>query len=161
MAQIQFTGNVGKDAELRHTQNGNAMLTFSVAESKSRRLQDGNWEELNNQWFNVTLFGPAAKALQQHVLKGARVQVAGEFWRRDYESQNGNGVSLDVKAVGVDVIKQAQNQQQGQPSGSSGQFNQQAPPPAGNQQASAFGQMSQGQDVWGGGQQQQGGPAPF
>ena len=155
MATIQFTGNVGKDAELRHTQNGQSMLTFSVAESKSRRLQDGSWEELNNQWFNVTLFGPAAEALQSSVLKGARVRVAGEFWRRDYESQNGNGVSLDVKALGVDVIKQAQNHQ---PSGNAGQFNQQAPPPAGNQQASAFGQMTSN-DPWAG--SQQGGPAPF
>lgn len=110
MAQIQFIGNVGKDAELRHTQHGQAMLTFSVAESKSRRLDDGSWEKLREQWFNVTLFGPAAEALQQHILKGARVQVAGEFWRREYETQQGNGVSLDVKAIGVDVLKQAQQQ---------------------------------------------------
>lgn len=141
MAQIQFTGNVGKDAELRHTQNGNAMLTFSVAESKSRRLQDGSWEELNNQWFNVTMFGPAAEALQHVVLKGARVQVAGEFWRRDYETQNGNGVSLDVKAIGVDVFKQVQ--QPGQSSGQSSGQNQWSQSPQHNNHAAPS-------DVWGG-----------
>ena len=151
MAQIQFTGNVGKDAELRHTQNGNAMLTFSVAESKSRRLQDGSWEELNNQWFNVTMFGPAAEALQPVVLKGARVQVAGEFWRRDYETQNGNGVSLDVKAIGVDVFKQAQ--QPGQSSGQSYGQNQWSQSPQHNNHAASGG-------VWGGQQQGQG-DAPF
>lgn len=111
MAQISFIGNVGRDAELRVTQNGQSMLTFSVAESKSRRLDDGSWEKLRDQWFDVTMFGPAAEALQSQVLKGARVEVAGEFWRRDYESQNGAGVSLDVKAVGVNVLKQSQNQQ--------------------------------------------------
>lgn len=145
MAQIQFTGNVGKDSELRHTQNGNAMLTFSVAESKSRRLQDGSWEELNNQWFNVTMFGPAAEALQPVVLKGARVQVAGEFWRRDYETQNGNGVSLDVKAIGVDVFKQAQSQQP-QQAASGGAWGSPAASPG---------------NAWGGGGQQQGQAPPF
>lgn len=147
MASIQFRGNVGKDAELRYTSNGNAMLTFSVAESKSRKLQDGSWEELNNQWFNVTLFGPAAEALQPVVLKGARVQVAGEFWRRDYETQNGNGVSLDVKAVGVDVIRAPQQSQGG--------YQQQQP------QQSQWTQQP-ANDPWGGNfQQPQQGEAPF
>lgn len=150
MAQIQFIGNVGKDAELRHTQHGQAMLTFSVAESKSRRLDDGSWEKLREQWFNVTMFGPAAEALQQHILKGARVQVAGEFWRRDYDSQNGSGVSLDVKAIGVDVLKQAQQQ--------SGTWHEQA-----HQTANNWGGAVAGGNAWGGGstQSQTDTPPPF
>ncbi|WBL18480.1 single-stranded DNA-binding protein [Citricoccus sp. NR2] len=108
MAQIIFTGNVGRDSELRWTKNNDPVLSFSVSESHSRKLDNGEWETLRQQWFDVSVFGPVAEALANHVLKGARVRVAGDLWRRDYESQNGPGMSLDVRAIGVDLIKPAQ-----------------------------------------------------
>jgi len=46
MAEIKFTGNVGKDAELRFTPSGRAVLNFSVADSKSKKLENGEWETL-------------------------------------------------------------------------------------------------------------------
>lgn len=108
MAQIIFTGNVGRDAELRFMKNGDPVLSFSVSESHSRKLDNGEWETLRQQWFDVSVFGPTAEVLANHVLKGARVRVAGDLWRRDYETQNGPGASLDVRGIGVDVIKPPQ-----------------------------------------------------
>ena len=90
------------------------------------------------------------------VQKGDRVIVSGDEKLREYERKDGSkGASLEVRGRHIGkVVMPLQNQQQ------SGGFQQQqqTPPPAGNQQASAFGQMSQGQDVWGG--QPQGGSNP-
>lgn len=106
MADITFTANVGADAELRWTKAQEPVCSFRAAESKSRRLEDGTWETLREQWFDVSLFGPAAEAMAPVIRKGDRVKVSGEFWRRDYESQKGPGTSLDVKATGVQVLTQ-------------------------------------------------------
>ena len=112
MADITFTGNVGADAELRFTPNGAPVLNFRACDSKSRKRDDGTWETLAETWYQVSLFGPAAEALQHEVTKGARVKVAGEFYTREYEGKNGPGVSNDVRAVGVQVLP-ARNQQGG------------------------------------------------
>lgn len=104
MAKITFIGNVGRDAETRHTRDGMPVVSFTVCESKSKPLGNGQFEKLAEQWLNVSWFGEAAQAVAHTITKGTRVEVAGDMWRRDYESQNGGGTSLDVNAVGVRVF---------------------------------------------------------
>ena len=117
MAEIQFTGNVAADAEIRYTRDGAPVLNFRACDSKSRKRDDGSWETLAETWFNVSLFGPAAEALQHEVQKGTRVKVAGEFYTREYEGKNGPGISNDVRAVGVQVLPSRRNDGQGQGGG--------------------------------------------
>ena len=105
MAEITFTGNVGKDPVLEFTRSGQARLTFSVADSKSKPDGNGGWEKLAEQWMRVTVWGQYAEHLAEHVTKGSRVKVYGEFYAREYEGKDGGkGVSLDVTADGVKVF---------------------------------------------------------
>ena len=160
MATVSFKGNIGKVRGLQFGQDGKPRFSFSVGESH-RRLdkQTNDWQDLGTTWWNCTVFGRQAEDLADILQEGAKQQVvvSGRSQTRSYEHNGEQRTSLDVVADHVGLVHRAP-QQQGQPSGSSGQFNQQTPPPAGNQQASAFGQMSQGQDVWGGGQQGQAPP---
>ena len=109
MAEITFTANVGADPELRHTKAGLPVLNFRCCDSKSRKLDNGEWETVKEQWFNVALFGLAGEALFDQITKGSRVKVAGEFYMREYETQNGRGTSLDVEAIGVKVFPKRGN----------------------------------------------------
>ncbi|MCV7565101.1 single-stranded DNA-binding protein [Micrococcus luteus] len=129
MAEIQFTGGVGADAELRFTANGAPVLNFRACDSKSRKRDDGTWETLAETWYAVSLFGPAAEAQQHEVKKGTRVKVAGEFYTREYEGKNGPGISNDVRAVGVQVLPSRKNDGQGQ---GGGWDNQKPPAPSGD-----------------------------
>ena len=139
MAEITFTGNVGADAELRRTRDGEPVLNFRACDSKSRKTETG-WETLAETWYQVSLFGPAAEALAHEVKKGARVKVAGEFYTRPYEGRNGPGVSQDVNATGIKVLPSRKNDGQGQVGGWD---NQKPAAPSG--------------DAWTGGGQQGGG----
>ena len=162
MAQVSFRANVGKVRGLQFSQDGKPRFSFSAAESHRRfNKQSQQFEDTGTTWYSVTVFGRHAEDLADIIQEGAKQQVtvSGRMETRSYEHNGEQRTSLDVVADHVGLVHRAP-QQQGQPFGNSGQFNQQTPPPAGNQQASAFGQMSQGQDVWGGGQQQ-GRPAPF
>ena len=135
MAEIQFTGNVAADAELRHTRSGEPVLSVRVCDSKSRKTETG-WETLAETWYNVALYGPAAQALQHEVRKGARVKVAGEFYTREYQGKNGPGVSNDVTATGIKVLPS--HNQQGGFGGATPDRNSGWGAPAGDQ-GSAFG----------------------
>lgn len=105
MADIKFTGNVGKDAELRWTQGGRAVLNFSVADSKSRKLDNGEWETLAEQWLNCAVWGDEAEFYAEKIKRGARVTVYGDFMSRKYEAKDGTpGTSLDVTVKGIDIM---------------------------------------------------------
>lgn len=114
MADIKFTGNVGKDAELRWTQGGRAVLNFSVADSKSRKLDNGEWETLAEQWLNCAIWGDLAEFYAEKIKRGARVTVYGDFMARKYEAKDGTpGTSLDVTVKGVDIMPARNGRQDG------------------------------------------------
>ena len=156
MTFVTVIGNVG-DVQLKFTPNGKAVCEVSVAENHNRKNeQTGQWETESTTWRRVSFWENQAEAVADQVQKGDRVIVSGDEKLREYERKDGSkGASLEMRGRHIGkVVMPMQNQQQ------SGGFQQQqqTPPPAGNQQASAFGQMSQGQDVWGGGQQGQAPP---
>jgi single-strand DNA-binding protein len=111
MADIKFTGNIGKDPELKYMKGGDAVLSFSVADSKSRKLDNGEWETTSEQWLRVTVWRELAEFYAEKLSKGTRVTVYGEFMAREYEGTNGKGVSLDVTAEGIKVHPKRQQQQ--------------------------------------------------
>ena len=158
MTFVTVIGNVG-DVQLKFTPNGKAVCEVSVAENHNRKNeQTGQWETESTTWRRVSFWENQAEAVANEIQKGDRVIVSGDEKLREYERKDGSkGASLEMRGRHIGkVVMPLQNQQQ------SGGFQQQqqTPPPAGNQQASAFGQMSQGQNVWGG-QPQQGQAPPF
>jgi len=131
MADIKFTGNVGKDAELKFLNSGRPVLNFSVADSKSRRLESGEWETLAEQWIDCAIWGELAEFYADKIKRGSRVTIYGDFMSRKYVNKEGvPGVSLDVTVKGVEIYppKNGGGQQQG------GQQSQAAANTWGNQQ---------------------------
>ena len=158
MSFVTVVGNVG-DVQLKFTPNGKAVCEVSVAENHNRKNeQTGQWETESTTWRRVSFWENQAEAVADQVQKGDRVIVSGDEKLREYERKDGSkGASLEMRGrhIGKVVLPMSRQSPQQQ---SGGFQQQQAPPPAGTQQASAFGQMSQGQDVWGG--QPQGGSNP-
>lgn len=117
MADIKFTGNVGKDAELKFLPSGRPVLNFSVADSKSKRLESGEWETIAEQWLDCAVWGDLAEFYAEKIRRGSRVTVYGDFMSRKYQNKEGvPGVALEVNVKGVDVLpsKNGGGQQGGQ-----------------------------------------------
>lgn len=118
MADIKFTGNIGRDAELKYTKSGSPVMSFSVADSRSRKLDNGQWETLAEQWLECTIWGSLAEHYDGKLLKGSRVTIYGDFMSRKYEAKDGSkGTSLDVNVKGVDIMpsRNGGTQQQSKP----------------------------------------------
>lgn len=81
MKQITIAGRVGKTGELRRTQGGDPVLNFSVA------VDDGYGENKSTMWFDCSVWGKRASALEQHITKGSAVTIAGDLGRREHESK--------------------------------------------------------------------------
>ncbi|HAP90846.1 MAG TPA: hypothetical protein DCR15_14440 [Arthrobacter bacterium] len=107
MAQINFTGNLGGEAKMEFTPNGNAKLSFNVADTKGKKDAQGNWDKdaEQTQWLRCTLWGPDAEYYAERIRKGSRVSIYGELMAREYTDRDGvNRTSLDVTVRGLSVV---------------------------------------------------------
>jgi len=81
MQTIIIAGKLGRDAELRNTQNGDAVCSFPVA------VDQRNGRDKSTNWWRVSLWGKRGEALAPYLLKGASVTVSGEFSLGEYEGK--------------------------------------------------------------------------
>jgi len=110
MNNITIAGNIGR-SELRDV-NGTSLLSFSVAVERSYQKDKDNKV---TDWFNCSLWGKRAEALQGYLKKGAKVCVSGEMQsnkkeEKTYWNININDVSImkwpeDGKTVDEDEFK--------------------------------------------------------
>jgi single-strand DNA-binding protein len=112
-----FTGNLGRDAEVRYTQNGTAVCSFPVA--NTIRKGPDNEETV---WVQCAIFGKRAESkLPQYLTKGTKVSISGQVSLNEWQDNNGNNRAalrcmvneLDLHGGGQQG--QQPNQQQGQP----------------------------------------------
>lgn len=123
MATIATTANIGNYHGLKFSNDGKPRISFSAAETARIKDQTGSWVDGGTTWYNVTLFGGAAEALDQQIAnqggKG-RVTFAGRMSTRVYEKDGQQRESLDVVADFVGLVPKnpaANNQQPAQGQG--------------------------------------------
>ena len=75
---IILVGNLGKDPEMRYTQSGQSVTSFSVATSRKYTGSDGQKIE-ETVWFRVSAWGKLAEICNQYLHKGSKVFVEGRL----------------------------------------------------------------------------------
>jgi single-strand DNA-binding protein len=81
-------GNLGKDPELRYTNSGVAVATFSLATNESWRDPEGNLQE-RTQWHNIVAWRKLAEICGEYLKKGSKVYLEGRLQYRNYDDKNG------------------------------------------------------------------------
>lgn len=86
MQIAHIAGNVGKDATMRTLQNGDKVLSFSVAVD--------NGKDKDSTWYDCSLFGKRGEALERYITKGSKVTVMGRLSVRVHEGKAYMGVNV-------------------------------------------------------------------
>lgn len=93
------TARIGKDAEVRRTQSGMAVCTFTGA------VDAGYGDKKKTVWVRFALFGKRAEGnLPQYLTKGAQVAVSGELLTNEWESEGEKRFSLECNVNSLDLI---------------------------------------------------------
>jgi single-strand DNA-binding protein len=100
MNKFIFTGNLGKDAEVKVTQSGMSVCSFSVA------VKSGYGDKQKTTWANCALFGKRAEGqLPQYLKKGAQVAISGELTLDEWEGKDGTAQkSIKINVDDLDLI---------------------------------------------------------
>lgn len=109
--RVTISGNLTRDAELRQTASGMAVLGFSVAVNDRRKNQQTEqWEDYPN-YIDCSMFGTRAEKIAPYLSKGTKVAIAGKLrwsqWERDGQMRS------KVEVI-VDEIEFMSQRQQGQ-----------------------------------------------
>jgi len=107
MKQIVIAGRLGKAAELRRTQSGDPVLSFSVA------VDDGYGQNKRTLWFRCSLWGKRSEALADHLTKGSAVAVSGDLSTEEYQDKT--NLTVRVNEVTLQGGKQEGERRESRP----------------------------------------------
>ncbi|MGL1888457.1 MAG: single-stranded DNA-binding protein [Reichenbachiella sp.] len=86
--KVILLGNLGKDPEVRHLENGRAVANFSIATSEVYKNKQGE-KVTNTEWHNLVLWTPLAEIAEKYLKKGNQVYIEGKLTSRSYEDKDG------------------------------------------------------------------------
>lgn len=108
---VTISGNLTRDAELRRTAGGVAVLSFCVAVNDRRKDQNGEWADYPN-FIDCTLFGKRAEALSSILKKGLKLCVSGRLHYSSWETETGKRSKVDVTVEEVEFMSAQKPQQE-------------------------------------------------
>jgi single-strand DNA-binding protein len=102
--KVILIGNVGKDPEIRRTQDGRPIANLTIATSENWRDKATGERKEKTEWHRVVIFSePLCKIVEQYVKKGAKLYIEGQLQTRKWTDQQG------VEKYSTEVVLQGFN----------------------------------------------------
>jgi single-strand DNA-binding protein len=113
-AKVTLLGNLGRDPELRYTQNGNPVCSFTMATSEKRRDSQGEMRETTT-WWRVTVWGKMAEVCNQYLAKGRQTCIEGVPFLSTWTDREGaERQTLEVRATDIHFVQDGNREDRGE-----------------------------------------------
>ena len=88
--KVILVGNLGKDPEIRRTQDGRPIANLRVATTDSWRDKTSGEKREKTEWHSVVIFNEGlCRVAEQYLKKGAKIYVEGQLQTRKWQGQDG------------------------------------------------------------------------
>ena len=88
--KVILVGNLGRDPEVRYTQEGSPIVHLSVATSNVWRDRESGERRERTEWHRVVIFNEnLGKVAQDYLKKGSKIYVEGQLQTRKWSDQSG------------------------------------------------------------------------
>jgi len=125
--KVILVGNLGKDPEIRTTQNGGKVVTMTIATSDSWKDKNTGERREKTEWHRVVIFNEGiANVAERYLKKGSKVYIEGQLETRKWQDKEGiekYTTEIVLKYNGVLNMLDSRKEQ----SDSSEDYNQDAP----------------------------------
>ncbi|HWV42342.1 single-stranded DNA-binding protein [Pseudorhodoplanes sp.] len=104
--KVILVGNLGKDPEIRRTQDGRPIANLSIATSETWRDKATGERKEKTEWHRVVIFNEGlCKVAEQYLKKGAKVYIEGQLQTRKWTDKDG------IEKYSTEVVLQGFNSQ--------------------------------------------------
>ena len=97
--KVILIGNLGRDPEVRYTQNGTAVANFTLATNEVWTDKAGGGKQERTEWHRIVVWGKQAEVAREYLSKGRQVFIEGSLQTRQWDDREGNKRSTtEIKA---------------------------------------------------------------
>jgi single-strand DNA-binding protein len=101
--KVILIGNLGRDPEMRYTQNGTAVANFTLATTEVW-TKDGQKNE-HTEWHRIVAWRRLAEICGQYLTKGRQVYIEGRIRTRKWEDRDGNErYTTEIEAQNMQML---------------------------------------------------------
>ncbi|MBI1385680.1 MAG: single-stranded DNA-binding protein [Rhizobiales bacterium] len=88
--KVILIGNLGRDPEIRRTQDGRPIANLRVATTETWRDKNSGERREKTEWHSVVIFNEGlCKVAENYLKKGAKVYIEGQLQTRKWQDQSG------------------------------------------------------------------------
>ncbi|MEL6361949.1 MAG: single-stranded DNA-binding protein [Pseudomonadota bacterium] len=88
--KVILVGNLGRDPEVRQTQDGRPIVNLAIATSESWKDRNTGERREKTEWHRVVIFSEGlARVAEQYLKKGSKVYLEGQLQTRKWQDQSG------------------------------------------------------------------------
>ena len=109
--KVILVGNLGRDPEVRHLENGTPVASFSLATSESYKDRTTGERKTVTEWHNVVLWRGLAEVAEKYLHKGDQVYIEGKLRTRSWEKEGVTRYTTEI--VGDNMTMLGSKGQQG------------------------------------------------
>lgn len=100
--RVMLIGNLGKDPEVRSTNDGREIASLTIATSEHWKDKNTGERKEKTEWHRVVIFTEGlVKVAKQYLSKGSKVMIEGQLQTRKWTDQSG------VERYSTEVVLQA------------------------------------------------------
>lgn len=94
--KVILIGNLGKDPEIRYSQQGLAVVNFSLATSESWTDKKTGERQEKTEWHRIVVFGKQAEICEKYLSKGKQVYIEGRLQTRPWEKEGQTHYTTEI-----------------------------------------------------------------
>jgi single-strand DNA-binding protein len=103
--KVILIGNLGRDPEVRYTQNGTPVANFTLATNERWFDQASGERKERTEWHRVVVFGKQAEVAGEYLRKGRQVFIEGSLQTREWTDRDGNKrYTTEVRALNFQML---------------------------------------------------------
>jgi len=87
--KVILIGNLGKDPEVRHLENGATVANFSIATSETYTDRNSGEKRETTDWHDIIVWRGLAEIAEKYLKKGAKIYVEGRLKKRSWQDKEG------------------------------------------------------------------------
>ena len=115
--KVILIGNLGRDPEIRHLENGVSIARFSIATSETFTDKNTGEKREITDWHNIVLWRSLAKVAETYLKKGMKVYIEGKLKTRSWQDdQNQTRYTTEIVADQMTMLSRAEEGSSQKPS---------------------------------------------